>query len=59
MIYASVNIRDFDVFSDFFLVVNDPLIPAMAAIGHAAQNDFGDFEARLSQAHCGWRELIT
>ena len=44
-------VRDLDVASDLFLVVDDPLVPAMAAVGHAAQNNFGDFEARLSQAH--------
>ena len=41
----SMYARDLDVSSDLFLVVDDPLVPAMAAVGHATQDYFGDFQA--------------
>lgn len=46
------NLRIFDVFSDFLLVVNDPFGPALAAIRHATQDDFGHLQAGFAQTDC-------
>ena len=43
--------RELDVL-DSFLLLEDPTLPALVAVGHATEDNLGDLEARVPETNC-------
>ncbi len=51
-----MRLRELDVLESF-LLADEPLVPVWVAVGHAAEDDLGNLQARVAEAN--WREDKT